>query len=45
MQNLLQSLSAQRLKLRIGDADLKRLLSTVKETRVSIRDLVHQYLL
>ncbi|KAH8110536.1 hypothetical protein DFH11DRAFT_1514277 [Phellopilus nigrolimitatus] len=33
MQNLLQSLSSQRLKLRVGDSDLKRLLSSVKEGR------------
>lgn len=34
MQNLLQSLSAQRLRLNIQDGDLKRLLSAVKDGRV-----------
>ena len=34
MQNLLQSLSAQRLKVRAPEGDLKRLLTTVKENRV-----------
>ncbi|KAI5116535.1 hypothetical protein M0805_009046 [Coniferiporia weirii] len=33
MQNLLQSLSTQRLRLRVPDGDLKRLLSSVKEGR------------
>lgn len=34
MQNLLQSLSAQRLKVHAPEGDLKRLLTTVKDNRV-----------
>ena len=37
LQNLLQSLSAQRLRVHVQDADLKRLLSAVKEGRVRPR--------
>ncbi|THH03070.1 hypothetical protein EW145_g6557 [Phellinidium pouzarii] len=33
MNNLLESLSSQRLRLRVQDSDLKRLLSSVKEGR------------